>query len=258
MLERITPLVITWNEEDNLERTLERLTWAGRVVVLDSGSTDATCAIAAGFANVEIVRRRFDTFAAQCNFGLTQVRTAWVLSLDADYELTPALVADLGRLDPPAEVAGYRARFVYCVHGRPLRGTLYPPRTVLYRVTGARYQDEGHGHRVMVAGRILELQAPIRHDDRKPLQRWFQAQARYATVEADHLLAARPGALSWKDRLRRTGFAGPPLIFLYTLLVARALLDGWPGWYYALQRTIAEAMIALAIIDRRLRGRRDG
>ena len=255
MLGRITPLVITWNEEDNLERTLARLTWASRVVVLDSGSTDATCQVAGRFANVEVVQRPFDTFAGQCNFGLTRVRTDWVLSLDADYELTPALVAELGRLDPPADVAGYRAPFVYCIHGRPLRGTLYPPRTVLYRVAGARYRDEGHGHRVVVAGRVLDLRSPIRHDDRKPLARWFQAQARYARAEADHLLGADPKALGLRDRLRRTGFAGPPLVFVYTQLVARALLDGWPGWFYALQRTIAEAMIALEIVDRRLRGR---
>ena len=256
MLERITPLVITWNEEDNLGRTLARLTWARRVLVLDSGSTDATREIAAGFANVEILQRPFDSFAGQCNFGLSQIRTGWVLSLDADYELSEALVDELGRLEPPPEIAGYRAAFVYCVYGRPLRGTLYPPRTVLYRVTGARYRDEGHGHRVEVGGRILDLRAPVRHDDRKPLQRWFGAQARYARVEADHLLAAAPGSLGLKDRLRRTGVAGPPLVFVYTLVVARALFDGWPGWFYTLQRTIAEAMIALEIVDRRLRPRR--
>jgi glycosyltransferase involved in cell wall biosynthesis len=256
MLDRITPLVITWNEEANLERTLARLTWARRVVVLDSGSTDRTVELARAFANVELITRRFDSFAGQCNFGLTQITTPWVLSLDADYQLSEALIDELRHLRPAAEIGGYRASFVYCVYGRPLRGTLYPPRTVLHRVAGARYRDEGHGHRVIIEGRIAALRAPIRHDDRKPLERWFAAQAHYARLEADHLLSAAPASLGRTDRLRRTGFAAPPLAFAYTLLVARTLLDGWPGWFYALQRTVAEAMIALEIIDRRLRASR--
>ena len=63
--------------------------------------------------------------------------------MDADYELSDALVAELRALQPMAEQAGWRARFVYRIHGRPLRGTLYPSRTVLYRVAGARYENEG-------------------------------------------------------------------------------------------------------------------
>lgn len=259
MLEHITPLLITWNEEDNLERTLARLGWAQRVVVLDSGSTDATLEIAGRFANADVVTRPFDTFAGQCNFGLAQVRTAWVLSLDADYELTSGLIEEIDHLRPAPDTGGYRVPFVYCVHGRPLRGSLYPPRTVLYRVDGARYRDEGHSQRVEIPGRIEALANTIRHDDRKPLGRWLDAQRGYARTEADYLLEAPAGALGWKDRIRRRAILAPFLVLAYTLFGARVVLDGWPGWFYALQRTMAEVLIALELIDRRLRdaSRRD-
>jgi hypothetical protein len=101
-----------------------------------------------------------------------------VLSLDADYELGNDLVSELQPLVPPASIAGYRAGFVYRVFGRPLRGTLYPPRTVLYRREGARYRNEGHGHRVVLDGAVRDLRGAISHDDRKPLARWFASQQR--------------------------------------------------------------------------------
>ena len=65
----LTALIITFNEEPNIGRVLERLGWVPRVVVLDSGSTDATLAICATFANVEVFTRPFDSFAGQCNHG---------------------------------------------------------------------------------------------------------------------------------------------------------------------------------------------
>jgi glycosyltransferase involved in cell wall biosynthesis len=180
MIEDITALVITYNEEANIARTLDRLTWAPRILVIDSGSTDATLDIIQSYPRTEVVHRAFDEFASQCNFGIARVTTNWVLSLDADYELSDELVTELHCLRPDAATGGYQARFVYRVFGRPLRGTLYPPRTVLYRKDKARYQNEGHGHRVAVAGKVVPLAGVIFHDDRKPLARWFTAQQRYA------------------------------------------------------------------------------
>ena len=87
----ITPLVITYNEEANIARTLDRLGWANRVVVIDSGSTDETLSILQRYPMVETFWRPFDSFAAQLNFGLTKVDTEWVLALDADYEISEEL-----------------------------------------------------------------------------------------------------------------------------------------------------------------------
>jgi glycosyltransferase involved in cell wall biosynthesis len=255
MLDQITPLIITRDEALNIARTLDKLVWARRIVVIDSGSTDDTVPIAQNYPQVEVIRHPFADFASQCNFGLAQVTSPWVLSLDADYELSADLVRELAALAPPESVAGYRARFVYRIFGRPLRGTLYPPRAVLYRREGARYRNEGHGHRVVVDGAVPDLRGAIYHDDRKPLARWFASQQRYARIEAEHLLTLGGNARG-TDRLRLTGWAAPIGVFFYALLAKGCLLDGWAGWYYVLQRVIAEALIALEIADRRLRGAR--
>ena len=64
----VTPLLITFNEIHNIERTLAKLDWAARIVVIDSGSTDGTLDILAKEPRVDVVRRPFDSFAEQCNF----------------------------------------------------------------------------------------------------------------------------------------------------------------------------------------------
>ena len=256
MIDDITPFIIAYNEAPNIARTLDKLVWAKRIIVIDSGSTDATLEIVRSYPQVTVVHRSFDDFASQCNFGITQVATPWVLSLDADYELSEGIVTELHSLNPSATTSGYRARFIYRIYGRPLRGTLYPPRTVLYRKDKAYYRNEGHAHQVMVDGEIIPLSGVIYHDDRKPLARWFRSQQQYASQEAGHLLASDRKSLKRTDRIRLTGWAAPLLVFVYTLVFKRCVLDGWPGWYYSLQRLLAETMIALEIADRRLR--RDG
>ena len=247
----ISALVLTYNEAPNIARTLDRLTWIGQVVVLDSFSTDETCTIADRYPNVTIIQRPFDSFAAQCNFGLEQIQTPWVLSIDADYVLTRGLIAEIQGLEPNDNVAGYRAPFTYCVYGRPLRSTLYPDRTVLYRRGRGRYRDEGHGHRVQIDGEVLSLNNKIEHDDRKPFGRWLRSQDRYMVIEARNLLTAPSDNLNFADRLRKRIFIAPAVMFVYLLFARGLILDGWPGWFYVFQRTLAETMLSLRMLIER-------
>ena len=253
MLDRITPLILTCDELPNIERTLARLSWAKRIVVIDSFSTDGTLDILRRDRRIAVFAREFVDFAAQCNFGLAHVETEWVLSLDADYELSGELLDELRGLAPGDATAGYRAGFVYRVHGHELRGTLYPPRTILYRRDRAVYRQEGHAHRVRVEGNVLPLRGVVYHDDRKPLSRWLAGQQRYAARDADYLLANAGQPPARADRLRLMGWPAPIAVLLYVLFVKRCILDGWPGWYYALQRLFAETLLALEILDRRYR-----
>ncbi|MCS4142573.1 glycosyltransferase family 2 protein [Salinibacter ruber] len=247
----ITPLILTYNEESNLDRTLGRLTWADRVVVVDSYSEDATVDIASSYENVDLVQREFDDHTSQWNYGLDQVETDWVLSLDADYRVPPEFVDEVEALNLSSVVAGYRATFRYCVFGRPLRANLYPPRVVLFRTERASYEQDGHTQRLTVDGTVEELDTVLKHDDRKSLDRWFDNQRQYARLEAQKLREADD--LELPDRLRRTDVWGPLLVPLYCLFRKGLILDGWPGWYYTLQRTYAELVIALTHLDAYLR-----
>ena len=233
--------------------TSKPLAWARQIVVVDSGSTDGTLEIVRSFPHVRVVERTFDSFAGQCNFGLDQASTPWVLSLDADYVLTDPLVRELGDLRPTTQISGYRATFRYCICGRALRRSLYPPRTVLYRRARAHYYNEGHGHRVQINGVVEMLRSPVLHDDRKPLSRWLDSQRAYANLEAEHLLSKNSKTLGWPDRLRSWIWPAAGAAFFYTLLVKGCLFEGWPGWFYVLQRTYAELLLSLELLDQRLR-----
>jgi glycosyltransferase involved in cell wall biosynthesis len=252
MISQITPLILTYNEAANIHRTLEMLDWATEIFVVDSFSTDETIEIISAFPQVRVVRRQFDSFAEQCNFGLEQIQTEWVLSLDADYVLSEELVREFHQLKFESGTAGYFARFQYWMCGHPLHASLYPPRAVLYRKGRARYYNDGHGHRVHIEGPTESLKGPIYHDDRKSLSRWLWAQDKYAALEAQKLLSAPLSSLSTQDRLRLWMLPAPFVVPLYTLFWKRLICDGWPGWLYVFQRTTAELVLSMHLLERKL------
>ena len=217
ILDELTAVVLTYNERQNIDRTLRALAWVPAVLVLDSFSTDETCEIAEGFPNVRVVRRAFDTHTQQWNFGVKEAKTKWVLSLDADYEVSPALAVEIKALEPSPGAAGFAARFEFRIFGKRLRASVYPPRTVLFDRVRATYRQDGHTQLLETDGRVKMLAGVIYHDDRKPLSRWVQSQDRYAAIEARHLLTIAPDKLSRQDWLRvRT-----PLAPIFMLLIRR-------------------------------------
>jgi glycosyltransferase involved in cell wall biosynthesis len=226
------------------------------VLVVDSFSSDQTTEIARSFPNVEVTQREFDSFAGQCNHALGHVSSDWVLSLDADYMLTPELSAEIQSLRD-AKADAFRATFTYCSHGHPLRGTLYPARSVLYRKAVARYEDFGHGHKVRIEGRVQDLAGHMLHDDRKPLCRWLRNQMHYAKQEADYLDTTADAELSTIDKIRRAILPAPLAVGFYVMFAKLCVLDGWAGWHYTMQRVLAEVLISLELVDRKLGGTRN-
>lgn len=258
-LARVEVLILTWNEEANLTRTLDALERFPKIVVLDSGSTDSTLAIAGRYPNVRICSRPFDNHAAQWNHGLTACDLAaeWVMAIDADYVLTAPLVHEIASLAPGDALRGYWARFRYCIEGKPLSGSLYPPVMILYRREGAVYVQDGHTQRVVVKGASQTLGGQVLHDDRKPLSAWLSAQDRYARLECDLLLSTAWSKLGWRDRLRRMVLITPWLVPLYCLTIGRGFMDGRYGLLYAVQRGIAEAILSARLLQSGLSRRDD-
>jgi glycosyltransferase involved in cell wall biosynthesis len=252
MLGDITPVLLTYNEEQNVDRTLSRLAWAKDIVVVDSDSSDGTLAALAKFSNVRVFSRRFDTHANQWRYATeeTGIGTNWLLRLDADYQVTDALVRELSRLDPHAAVNAYRIGFDYAIFSHKLVSSLYPSNTILMRKGCFSVQDKGHTEVWEVRGPEATLNAKIVHDDWKSTGHWLLGQGRYMQRELDRLCACKHGLSRWM-RLR------PPLmplaIFLYCLFAKGLILNGRAGIFYALQRMTAEAILSLMVLERKLR-----
>lgn len=249
-LSDITPVLLTRDEEPNLERTLAQLTWASDVVLVDSFSTDATLAIAARFPNVRVFQRQIDSLAGQSNFGLQQARTSWALLLDADYFVPAAFVDELRDLEPAAGVRAYMVGFRYAVGGKPLRASLYPARIVLLQREHAAVWQDGHAHRVAADGDVATMQATIIHDDRKNFARFLERQKRYMREEAEKLRHADPRALTVSGRVRKLIVVAPFAVLFHTLFVKGLILDGLPGLRYTWERVVAELILSREMLRR--------
>ncbi|MGJ0513396.1 glycosyltransferase family 2 protein [Methylocystis sp.] len=254
MLHQITPVILTYNEEANIGRTLEKLTWARDIVVVDSKSTDRTAEIVASIPQARLFERVFDRHADQWNFAVCQtgIKSKWVLALDADYVVTDSLIEELQTLEPPSDFVGYSVTFTYCVYGKPLRGTLYPPVVALFRPSRASYVQDGHTQRLVPHGPIGTLKAKMLHDDRKHLSRWLASQDRYMRLEAEHIVDKPWPELAIADRVRRFPLIAPFAVFAKCYVLKGGFLDGTAGLHYALQRMLAETLLGIRILENRV------
>ena len=257
MLDHVTPVLLTHNEEQNIARTLSRLTWAKDIVVVDSGSTDGTLAVLERCPNVRVFRRAFDSHGNQWRYAVeqTQIATDWILRLDADYQMSDALLAEIAALDPNAPISAYRVSFDYAIFSRKLLSSLYPANTVLLRRGSFSVRDKGHTEAWDVSGPVTTLSAVLIHDDWKPIGQWLISQARYMQRELAFLRMEKNGLVRW---LRFRPPLMPIAVFLYCLFGKGLLFNGRAGIFYALQRMVAEATLSLMVLEEKLRNRASG
>jgi glycosyltransferase involved in cell wall biosynthesis len=248
-LDQVTPVILTRDEAPNVGRLLEDLAWARSIVVVDSGSTDDTANIAARFGNVRWIERPFDSHGAQWRFAVGLAETEYVLALDADYRVPAAFVTELESRFLSGSYAAGVAAFRYCIQGRPLRGSVYPAKVVVFRRADARITQPGHSQDIGVDGESYRFTERLAHDDRKPLARFVESQRIYAGLEADRLM--RPGTRRWQDRVRQTALT-PFIVGPAAYLAAGGPLAGRAALQYACERTVFECLLALELLRRRL------
>jgi hypothetical protein len=180
----------------------------------------------------------------------TKIATDWLLRLDADYQVSDALVAELARLDPNAAVSAYRVKFDYAVFSRKLRSSLYPPKTVLLRKGCFTVWDKGHCDAWDVHGPVVTLNASIVHDDWKPVSQCLIGEAQCLQRELGWIHIHKGGLVRW---LRVRPPLMPIAVFLYCLFGKGLILNGRAGLFYALQRMVAEAVLSLMVLEEKLR-----
>lgn len=248
MNSKISCLIISYNEENNIRRSLNSINWCRDVLIIDSGSQDKTVEIISSYDNTRVLTREFDTFANQCNYGLQHLNSEWVLSLDADYIVTKALEDEIKSVvyqkrDKLTCYHGYYIPFKYCINGKRIRSGLLPPRVSLYRREFAEYVDVGHAHKIIIEGSIGRLSSYLLHDDRKTLWIWLSNQKRYQSLEAEMLKNTRSSILPVQDKIRKHTWLTPFLAFFICIIARGGILDGKEGFIYAFQRLIAESLL---------------
>jgi glycosyltransferase involved in cell wall biosynthesis len=250
-LKQITPVVLTFDEEANLRRNLDSLQWAERVVIVDSGSTDATEAIARSYANVTWHTRPFDSFRAQWEYAIhqTDITSEYILALDADMEVSAKLREEIvgGFLD--GNYDGGLMPIDYRYYGRSLAGSICPPQIRIFRRDAVKVTQLNHGHKFEVAGPVYRFRNRLIHDDRKSLERWVEAQLRYQRENEAELRNGHRRRV--RDYARRMGLM-PPIIGLLAYLRAGGPFKGAAAARYAYERMTTESLLAVRLIDARL------
>lgn len=256
MLENITPVVLTYNEAPNICRTLAALRWARRVVVLDSGSTDNTKEIAAGYANVHWHERAFDNHQAQWEYAVRQtgIDTEYVLALDADMEVTTAFRDELEQTFLAGNFAGGDVPFAYTYYGRPLSGSVYPNQIRIFRRADVLITQLDHSQHFGVKGTVYAFRNRVIHDDRKPLERWVAAQVSYQELNE---AAIKNGARRrLRDYVRRSGLM-PPLMGLFAYFRSGGPFGGAASARYAYERVVCESLLAIRLMNSRLKAKEE-
>jgi len=256
----LTVVVLTFNEERNLRACLESVAdWAAQVCVVDSGSTDATVAIARQ-CGASVVCHPFESHARQWAWALASlpIATEWVLALDADQAVTPTLhraIADaVARWDAPGSPVGAYVNRKQIFRGRWIRhGGYYPKYLLKLFRRGAVALDEGDlvDHHFAVSGPTARLEGDLVEDNRNEarIAVWIEKHNAYALRQAREELARWGGAAParegrffgspddrtlWQKRLwnRFPLYVRPFGYFFYRYVLRLGFLDGKEGFIF--------------------------
>ena len=223
----VSIVIITLNEEENLPRTLASVTWADEIVVLDSGSTDRTREIAESF-HAKFFCESWRGFAAQKNSALQNAGGDWILSLDADEEVEPALAGEIRETvgQNPSEAGFWIPRKNFFL-GRWIRhGGFYPdPKLRLFRRGTGVFEERLVHEDIHVQGSTAKLKSHLLHHAYPKLESYLEHMNRYSSLGAE-MVAKDKGSrgFSFSDIVLRPGFT-----FLYNYFLRGGFLDGREG-----------------------------
>lgn len=224
----LSAVVITLNEERNLERCLASLSWADEILVVDSGSTDRTREIAEA-RGCRFIVNQWLGYGQQKNFAMSQVRHDWVLSIDADEEVPPVTQAEiinfLARADSEGYLGASFARKTWYLGRWILHGGWYPNRLVrLVKRSQARWTEPPVHEELRVSGKVRALPVEIQHYSFANVSDQIATNVRFARLGAQEL--ARRGERGSLLRI----LTKPIGKFLETYVWKRGFLDGFPGF----------------------------
>ena len=225
-LPAVSVTIITLNEAEHIAAAIDSAAWADEIIVVDSGSTDATVAIARR-KGVRVEHRDWTGWIDQKNFAASLARNDWIFSLDADEQITPELAGELQSLlqsDPPARA--YRMPRVTFHLGRWIRTTDFYPdyQARLYDRRAARWQGKYvHESVALDAGRPGQLTHELRHLSFRDLSDQIERINHYTTLAARQMYEAGRRSSAF-DLLVQ-----PPAAFLRNYILRRGALDGTVG-----------------------------
>jgi (heptosyl)LPS beta-1,4-glucosyltransferase len=223
----VTCLIIAKNEEANIQECLASVSWVSERIVVDAESVDRTAELARS-CGAKVFVRPWPGFGPQKNFGMAQAASEWILIVDADERVTPALQVEIlsciGRWKQGDPAAYQIPRKNYFYGGWVRHAGVYPDYQIrLVRKGSARYNDVLVHENLMVEGPIGTLASPLEHRTERRIQDHFRKFGMYTT------LAAQEKAKSVSVVHKRDLLFRPLVVFAKTYVLKQGFRDGVRG-----------------------------
>ena len=225
---RLSAIVIVKNEAGNIADCLDALAFCDERIVVDSGSTDDTVRLAEA-KGARVVAHPWEGFGAQKGFALSLASGDWVLSVDADERVSPALAAQIRTAIESDRVNGYELPRQSSFCGRPMRHSGWYPDYVLrlFRRDKAYFSKDLVHERVVCDGPVARLSEPLIHYPVLRLEDALSRMDRYSTASAEMIVGSG----------RRVSFASGIThglwTFIRTYFLRGGFLDGREGFLLA-------------------------
>jgi glycosyltransferase involved in cell wall biosynthesis len=236
----VSVVIITKNEELNLDRTLASVTWAEERIVMDSGSTDGTLEIARQHG-AKIFQETWKGYAGQKNSAIARASCDWVLSLDADEEVSPELATKIREVTQRVEsdVSGYFMARRNFFLGRWIRhGGFYPDRKLrLFRRGKGRFAERAVHETMQVEGATAVLSGDLIHNAYPTLTGYIETMNRYSSLAAEVAAAKRQTSSSFVAFLLNVYYR-PALNLSWNYIFRGGFMDGREGFLLHLYHNV--------------------
>jgi glycosyltransferase involved in cell wall biosynthesis len=237
-MEKLTAIVPTGNEEHNIEAVLESVNFADEIMVVDSFSTDKTVELARKHTNF-IIQRDYEYSASQKNWAIPQATHEWILLVDADERITPALKKEIQDiLKNGSNKAGYWIFRDNLFMGRQLKNSgIKGDKCIrLFRKSMCQYEDKHVHAEIITDGEVGALEHKMLHDTYINIDRFYTKMNRYAQWQAEDYA---------KRTKRVTCFHlcfKPAFRFFKHYIIGGGFRDGFEGYVYAITQKHAVKM----------------
>jgi hypothetical protein len=227
---KLSVIIITKNEADNIRACLESVSWADEIIVVDSGSSDDTVDICRASGAQVHITADWPGFGIQKNRALSHATCEWVLSLDADERVTSGLRSEIeSALNDPRGHDAFRVPRLSSFCGRYMRHSGWYPDFVtrLFQRDSARFSDDLVHESLIVSGSVGKLHQPLLHETFHDLEELLAKINQYTTAGAQ-MLSEKGKSATLKKAIGHAVWA-----FLRTYIIRAGFLDGREGFMLA-------------------------
>jgi glycosyltransferase involved in cell wall biosynthesis len=225
-MNRVSAVIITLNEEQNIKACLESVRWADEIVVVDSGSQDRTVEICRAYTQ-NVYHVPWKGFGAQKNEALCRAHHDWVLSIDADERVTPELKEEIeGLLKQDIKFNGFSvSRKSYFGKRLVLTCGWFPDYTIrLFNRKSGRFSEAAVHEAVQIEGQTGTLTHSLVHYTYRDISDFLLRMNRYSTLAAADLYASKKGGALMKMIFR------PPAMFFKMYFLKHGYREGVLGF----------------------------